>query len=231
MARQPRVLVTRHQLEPLGGLLRERGMEPVHVPVVELVPGDAPPPPGRPALALLSSATSVTRCPEVAPRLAGADIVAVGPATAAAARARGLRVAAVGGSDAAEAVDALARLARRRGGPVWIVGAEQPSPTLVAALRAWDHPVVHWPVYRRRVPAGVGAALQAVGPVDGALFTAASAVHAWADRAPPPPGVVVAIGPSTAAALRDRDVPVAGMPEHPGLAEAADVLRRLLSGG
>ncbi len=231
MARVPSVLVTRHVLDPLGALLEDRGLQPVHVPLAELVPTGAAPPRGAPALALISSATTLTLCPDVAAQLAAAQVVAVGPSTAAAVRARGLSLAAVGTSDAQEAVAALARIAVRSAGPVWIVGTERPSHSLQDALVAWGHPVVHWQVYRRQVPAGAGAALHAAGPMEGALFTAASAVDTWVSSAPPPIDVVVAIGKSTAAALQRHGVSVAGVPERPGLAAAADVMQRLLGRG
>lgn len=156
-------------------------------------------------------------------------MVAVGAATAAALRQLGVEPAFVGGSDAREAVKAMAARWREGEGPAWIVGVSQPSDTLMEALAAWGGPVRHWAVYQRLVPAGAEEALREAMPVAAVLFASGSAVHAFADRVSLGDALVVVIGEPTAAACRSRGLAVdaiAARPSMEALVEAAAGLLR-----
>ncbi len=226
--------MTRHRLAPLGALLASRGLDPVHVPLLVLEPTGDPPPPGRPDLVLVSSASTAEHCPRLVEAVGDARVVAVGPRTAAALRARGLRVHGVGESDAAEAVDLAQQLLAGRsvvGGKrpvVWTIGAELSSQRLDDALAAWDQPVARWSVYRRAAPSDATAQLQAAGPVDVAVFTSPSAVQTWAASDPPPARHLLAIGATTEQALRDLGLPVAAVAAKPSFADLADAAARVV---
>lgn len=166
--------------------------------------------------------------------LAGARLVAIGPATAAALRTRGLRVAAVPGEYRAEGViRAMVRLAGRpglRGARILIPRAAVARDLLPRALRGRGAQVDVAPVYRTR-PAregirGTAAALRR-GEVDLITFTSSSTVTAFArkfrDRRLLRGRAAAVIGPITAATARRLGFRVRVMPRAytvPALAEA-----------
>ncbi len=226
----PRVLVTRRRLRPLGDLLAERGLAPVHVPCFALEPTGAPPPAGRPDRVLITSPAVAELAPEVARVLGAAPITAVGGRTAASLRALGLRVEAVAGGEGAQALARLAA-ALRPGERAWHVGAEVVSPGLAAALAEAPFPVDRWPVYRNVAPPGLATALAAALPVDVLTFTAGSAVDRFCDHAEPGVARVAVIGRPTAEAARRRGLPVHAVAAEPTMPALADAALRALSAG
>ncbi|MCK6505202.1 uroporphyrinogen-III synthase [Myxococcota bacterium] len=215
------MLVTREELEPLGAALEARGLVAVHLPLVHLRPTGAPPPCRAPAQVLLTSAAGVASAPGLREWAGGARVIVVGDATARAARAAGLVVAAVASGSGA---DALAQLDPSLA-PTVFVGAAEPAPAVTAALAAGG--LLHWPVYARQEGPPPGAPV----PADLALVTLASpsAARAWARLVGPSGPPVVVIGATTAAAAREAGLVVAAVAARPdldALAEAAAGLPR-----
>ena len=128
-------------------------------------------------------------------------VAAVGPGTAAALRALGLRVSLLPDRSIAEGLlDALSAFAPAR---ILLAQAADARPVLADGLRAggWDVTAV---VAYRSVPVVASAAdLAAAGGADAIVFTSSSTVSAWVATGAATPPVVVSIGPATTAtALR-----------------------------
>lgn len=139
--------------EATAALLRARGLAPFLLPLFETRPIAWTPPDRRAYDALLlTSAAAVRHAGPGLEALAGLPAVAVGAATARAARAAGLEVAAVGGADARAAV----ALARERGLPRLL--------HLAARERAGDlpdaEPLVVYGADPLPVPSGAAARLE-----------------------------------------------------------------------
>jgi uroporphyrinogen III methyltransferase / synthase len=250
------IVVTRasDQAGPLCRALEEHGARVLRAPAIVL----APPRSWAPldgALARLGEYrflifTSVNGVARFFERLAekdvdvrdlkGIEIIAIGPATAAAVTARGLRVAAVPEEFRAEGIVELLEGRGVSGAGVLIPRAEVARDYLVEVLRGMGARVNVVPVYRT-VPSGEGAgevaaALRA-GEVDLVSFTSPSTVthfvgklrgRADARRLRSVPAAV--IGPITAEAARRSGFRVAVMPRRytvPALAE--EIVRRLRS--
>ena len=224
------ILLTGRRAEPLAGLLRQAGLDVRWQPLVGVEATQAAPPPGRPDVALVTSAAAVTAA-DLSAALAGARLGAVGEATAEALRACGLEPAVVGAHGAVAALDALAPSPSER---LWHVGAEQLAAPLESWLDARVGPTERWVVYRTRGVAGVAVESLLQG-VDCVVLTSPSGVEALAAAGPPPPGVaLVAIGPTTAAAIRRWGVApaaVAVAPTPAAIAQAVLGLLRRPSGG
>jgi uroporphyrinogen III methyltransferase/synthase len=170
--------------------------------------------------------------------LKGLEVVAIGPATAAALEARGLRVAAVPDEFRAEGLVKVLVGRRLEGAQVLIPRAAVARDLLVRALRARGARVDVVPVYRtlasREGIREVAAALRA-GEVDLVTFASSSTVTHFTRRFRAPSLArrlrrvpAAAIGPITARAARDEGFRVALMPRRytiPALAEA--IVRRL----
>ncbi len=247
------IVVTRarEQAAAFAGLLRDAGARVLEAPAITLAAPRSWAPVDR-ALRRLDRYlylifTSVNGVARFFERLAsrridardlkGMEVVAIGPATAAALEARGLRVAAVPEEFRAEGlVNALARK-RLDGAEVLIPRAAVARDLLVRALRARGARVDVVPVYRT-LPSRLGirevaAALRA-GEVDLVTFTSSSTVThfvrgfrapALARRLRRVPAAV--IGPITARTARREGFRVAVMPREytiPALAEA--IVRR-----
>ncbi|HEX2065803.1 MAG TPA: uroporphyrinogen-III synthase, partial [Candidatus Thermoplasmatota archaeon] len=149
-------------------------------------------------------------------------IAAVGSATALALRREGLPVHAVSRNATGEGLASAIASFPTAPGPVLVPQAQEPLGDLEAGLHRRGWTVLRWPVYATRaaappppLPAGAAAAVLA-SP------SAAQALGAAAFRAPP--GLrLVAIGPSTARAMREAGLPVhatAPSPTPAGLCEA-----------
>jgi uroporphyrinogen III methyltransferase/synthase len=241
----------RHQAASFAEALRAQGARVLLAPVIELLPPRTFAPLDR-AIARLgaydalifTSANGVARFfSRLEARradvreLKGVEVVAIGPATAAAVEARGLRVAMVPEEYRAEGI--IEALSRRdlRGAHILIPRATVARDVLVKALRSRGAEVEVVPVYRtvrsREGAAEVRAALRS-GRLDLVTFTSSSTVTSFAAlfrgrrdarllrRVP-----VAAIGPITAATARQERFRVVVMPKSytvEGLTEA--IVRR-----
>ncbi len=218
-----RVLVTRglDKADELPGLLEEAGVTVVRVPLIAAVPlvggaeikaalarvaGDSGG--DRPWL-VLSSATAVALVAE-AVGAAGLDAAAtavVGPATAAALRARGCLPDLVAPGQEAESL--AAELVRRgvSGAAVLVIAASGGRDVVAPALRAAGARVHVLESYRSMMPDGAAAQLRAElarGPVDAVTFTSGSTVRHFAAAVPIAPRcAAVCIGAVTARIARD----------------------------
>jgi uroporphyrinogen-III synthase len=215
-----RVVVTRpeDQAEGLCSRLRALGAEPVVFPVIAI----APPEPGGPldqALARLSSydwliftsvngvdcfwerLTTLAAGPDQVP---AAKVAAIGPATAAALRQRGVRVSLMPAEYRAEAI--LDEIGDVAGQTVLLPRADIARPALADGLRAKGAQVDEVPAYRTVPSTPAAAAFDALrAGVDVITFTSSSTVHNFvAQTAGLSYGdpLVACIGPVTAATAR-----------------------------
>ena len=187
----------------LADRLRELGADVIEVPTIEIVGNavvgvDV----GQYDWVAYTSANAVVRLSPVG----AARVAAVGPSTAAAIRECGAQVDLVPERAVAEAlVDAFPA----GDGRVLIPQAERARPTLAAGLRAkgWTVDVVD--AYATRSLAPTRQQLDAADRADAITFLSASATESW----PPErvPSVVVCIGPVTADAARQRQLPVSAV--------------------
>ncbi|HLG73924.1 MAG TPA: uroporphyrinogen-III C-methyltransferase [Chloroflexota bacterium] len=220
-----RVLVTRprEQSEAFAASLREAGALVYEVPVIELLPPEDWTPvdaaiqglPGYDWL-VFTSANGVRRFLERvwasgldARALASARLCAIGPETARALKAYGLRADLTPEEYVAEAV--ASALAARKPERVLIPRAKVARDVLPHMLRESGAQVDVVEVYRTECPPGAAERLAAVLPrVDVVTFTSSSTVANFVRLAgPPPPGVKVAcIGPITAQSARDHGLRV-----------------------
>lgn len=228
-----RVLVTRSE-EQAGGLaaaLRRAGAEPVLAPMIRIQP-IVPAPGLEAALAqldrydaiLLTSANAARIFAERArergaePGAVRARVLCVGPASAEAARAAGFSVHAMpaGRYDAEGLLAEVARALPPRGRRFLLPGAAAGRETLAAGLRSAGAEVDAVPIYRTEPAAADAEALRArlaAGGLDALTFTSPSTVKHFvailddASRAAASRCVVAAIGPVTAAALREAGLP------------------------
>ena len=204
------MLVTRERPGELAEMLTARGATVVHVPLVAVIdPSDG----GgalRDALSGLSgfdwlvvtSAAGAERVASAAAEVPGIRLAAVGTATARELETRAGRpvdlVPAVQRADALVAAFVEREPSPRR---VLIAQADIAAPTLADGLRAAGHEVTVVTAYRTVASEPDSADEVAVAGADAVLFASGSAVEQWCHRfgteAPP---LVVAIGPSTAAA-------------------------------
>ncbi len=203
-----RVVVTRaqHQAGALASLLAARGALVEHVPLVaieEAADGGAA---LRDALARIGSydwvvVTSPNGAERVAPALAGRGapprIAAVGAATDAALGPRSADLVARRATGAGLVADFPSGSGR-----VLIAQGDRAGPTVSEGLRALGWRVDVVTAYRTVARPPEPAAAERAPSADAVLFASGSAVGSWVEAfgavAPP---VVVAIGPSTAAAL------------------------------
>ena len=242
-----RVVVTRERLEPLGTMLRDLGAEPVHLPAIAVTdPADG----GAELAERLRRLDHYDWLVVTSPN--GAD--RVGPAAAASAvrlaavgTATGDRLARLAGRPAdlvpdvqeasALAAALLAELAGRKG-RVLLAQADRASPRLAEALLAAGLDVDVCTAYRTVTtpPDLTGLATR---PADALLLASGSAAAAWAtaveaggegaDRPMTPP-VVVAIGPSTAAAARRCGLDISAVATDHSLGGLLDALVRSVRG-
>lgn len=230
-----RVLVTRprERSEELCFLLEDEGAEVVHVPLLELLPPEDPRP-------LISAAESIQRYKWVvfasasavdalmdALREAGTTeglsrvrIAAVGPRTARTVEGYGLKVAAEPPEGTGAALYEAMRSALEAEDEVLLPAAEEGRRELEDALREHGARVTRVTAYRSQ-PAPLSSEAQALlesSPPHVALFasprTAESFLEA-AGRERLGSARLVAIGPTTAAALSQLGLPVAAVAERP----------------
>jgi len=244
-----RVLVTRtrQQASALSRLLSQQGAEPIELPALELVPRDDPRRLGRALDALardryqwvvFTSANGVDiffrRLREAgrdARAFAGARVCAIGPGTAAALAAHGLRADLVPEEFVAESVVEALRLHLRPGNRVLVPRAESARPELVEGLRSCGAKVAEVTLYHAAVPKEAPAeALEMLrrGAIDIVTFASSSAVRnllklLGGDTAPLKGPLIACIGPVTARTAREAGLEVrVEAKEHtiPGLVRA-----------
>ena len=206
------VVVTRAraQASSLAARLRELGARVVEAPAIGIEPLDAQLP-DLAAFDLLcvTSPNGARRLLEIAHdarALSGPQIAAIGPGTADALRAGGIRADIVPPRAVAESLaEALAGVEVRR---ALIARAETARDVLPDALRRRGAAVEILPLYRT-VPEPLGdAAREAARGADYVTFTSASSVRYYVEAAGVPADGqrVVSIGPITSDALRERGV-------------------------
>jgi uroporphyrinogen III methyltransferase/synthase len=228
-----RVLVTREaeQGRALARLLRERGAEPVHVPLLAFAPPHDPGPLDRALEKLdryqwmvLSSANAARA---VAQRLEasglrgggpwGPRVACIGPSTAEVARAAGIPVDAAPrrGYPPAEVAREMAIRSPLAGARVLLPRARDARHELVAALLAEGAVVEAVEAYRTERPEAACEALRAAVDegLDAVTLMSPSAVRHLAECVPPGSlaslasrAVFACIGPTTASALRGKGI-------------------------
>lgn len=222
------MLHTREQAEPLRRLLGERGLDPVHVSLIRRQSTLAPAPAGAPGVVLLTSPAAASHAVGLRAAVAGATVVAIGPATAAAARARGLEdivVAAGGGGAAVKTASALG--ADR---PVWHVRGARTSRTVAAALdRAGLYPVP-WVVYETSAAPDAAGMLARMDPPSVVCFASGSAARAYAAAGGSRAARVAVIGQDTAGETLRAGLAVHAVAHTPDLVGLADAARAAFSG-
>ena len=214
----PTVLITREHAAPLSDLLADRGVESVHVPMLQLVGTGARAPDGQPDHVLVTSAAAVRFATGLSDAVSKGRVVAVGPATARALEGAGVRVHAVGQSGGVDALD----LVPHGSGSVWYIGAREPSPGLDAALAARG--LTRWAVYRAmKRPVTV-----ADGGLDALVFTSGRTIEAYVEANGLPQLPVAVLGPSTRAAAERLSIQVDACAARPTLDALADAVAELV---
>jgi uroporphyrinogen-III synthase len=212
------------RIEAAVELLRSLGAEPVPDPMLEVeptgaVPADAP-------LVALTSKTGVELAAEAGWEPGDADLAAIGPATATAAREAGWTVDVV--PDEYTSAGLVAALESRvADGHVVVARSDHGSDVLLDGLREAGAEVTETVLYRLTRPAGAGdsAAAAAAGDLDAAAFTSSLTVENFlaaaadrgvedAARAGLADAVVGAIGPPTAETATDSGVDVDVVPDE-----------------
>jgi uroporphyrinogen III methyltransferase/synthase len=249
-----RVLVTRAegQAEKLVAMLRERGAEPLVVPLIAFEPPTDPEPLRR-ALASLADYGWVLFTSENGVRffweslthqgldaavLGNARLGAVGPGTAQALEARGLRVDVVAKEFRGEGLARVLLDAMGADRPrVLLARAEEAREVLPDTLRAAGCVVDVVPVYVTRAVKGAGERLRELlgEGVDAVMFTSASTVGSFCDALGPSAKDLLAtvkvasIGPITTEAAQKRGLDVAitaGSHTLPALVDALEASYR-----
>ena len=176
------VLVTRprEQAADTVALLEARGHRALVEPLLRIV--KLPPPavdPGGIAALLLTSANTAPLLPSV---LRSLPVLAVGEATAAAARAAGCTVLAVGTEDGRRLAEIAASMLPRRGGTLLHPGAAEPRPGLAEGLVAAGYDYRHLALYRTEPSTSLGAETVAAlrdETLDAALFFSPRTAVVW----------------------------------------------------
>jgi len=231
-----RVVVTRaaEQADALAELLRSRGAVPVVVPLVRMEPVET----GVAELAdvvpsdhdwLVVTSPNGAQAWGSVHRTWPRRIAAVGTATAGALRELGAQVDLVPGLQRAEGLVSAFGAAPPEGGSVLLVQAAGADVTAAEGLRALGWRVRAISPYRT-VPALPTAGQQlAALSADAVLFASGSAASAWVQvfgTSGPP--IVVAMGPSTAAAAEAVGLKVSLVAADHSLSGMVDALQRHL---
>ena len=240
---RPRVAVFRpddERIEAAVELLRSLGAEPVPDPMLEVeptgaVPADAP-------LVVLTSKTGVELAAEAGWEPGDADLAAIGPATAAAAREAGWTVVVVP-EEYTSAGLVAALESRVAGGRVVVARSDHGSDVLLDGLHEAGADVTETVLYRLTRPADAGdsAELAAAGDLDAAAFTSSLTVENFlaaaadrgvdeAARAGLADAVVGVIGPPTAETARERGVDVDVVPNEASFEALATAVVDALDG-
>jgi uroporphyrinogen III methyltransferase/synthase len=239
-----RVVVTRarHQASALADRLQEQGAIVVEVPVIAIIDPDDEGAALRAAVAhlgdyqwvVLTSANGVTRLGALVPdarAFGAAQVAVVGPATAAALDALGIRADLVADEAVAESLVASFPAGDGR---VLLATAAGARPVLAEGLRAkgWEVDVVE--AYRT-VAADPPApdVLAAARAADAIAFTSSSTVTRYLELAGPDavPPVVACIGPVTAATAEEAGLDVTVVAREHTVAGLVDALVAVLGDG
>lgn len=247
-----RVLVPRPagRAGELVDLLRRRGAEPWHVPLIGVTPLTQSPQLREAVGALaaggydwvaLTSAAAIAALRDTAGEMGvtlsvdrRTRVAVVGAATARAAQAAGLRVDLMPPAPGSGAALAAAWPAGESGATVLLPRSDQAAADLPDALRAAGLRVVEVCAYRTEavpVPGDVQSALRD-GDVAAVLLTSPSTARALATIGAAPGTLLVAIGEPTAAAMRAGRLPVHAIAAEPSAAGlVAALLRAARAGG
>ena len=226
-SRRPRVAVFRpddERIEAAVELLRSLGAEPVPDPMLEVEPTGAVP--ASAPLVALTSKTGVELAAAAGWEPGDADLAAIGPATAAAAREAGWTVDVV--PEEYTSAGLVAALEPRVAGErVVVARSDHGSDVLLDGLREAGADVTETVLYRLTRPAGAGdsAELAAAGDLDAVAFTSSLTVDNFlaaaadrgvedAARAGLADAVVGVIGPPTAETAADRGIDVDVVPDE-----------------
>ncbi|MEZ3162773.1 uroporphyrinogen-III synthase [Halorubrum sp. RMP-47] len=223
----PRVAVFRpgdERIETAGELLRSLGAEPVADPMLEVDPTGAVP--AAAPLVVFTSKTGVELAAEAGWDPRDADLAAIGPATAAAAREAGWTVDVVPEEYTSAGLVAALR-SRAANERVTVARSDHGSDVLLDGLRDAGAEVTETVLYRLTRPTGAGdaAELAAAGDLDAAAFTSSLTVENFlaaaadrgveeAARAGLADAVVGVIGPPTAETAADHGVDVDVVPDE-----------------
>jgi uroporphyrinogen-III synthase len=231
-----RVLVTRERLGELGSMLAARGAVAVHAPLIavrEPVDGGAALELALKGLAdhdwlIVTSAAGAERVGAAVRRTPGVRLAAVGTATARALEELGGRPV-----DLVPEVQTAASLATAFGesvesrARVLVVQADRAASTLVERLTEAGHDVSTCVGYRTEL---LTIDRSLVADADALLLASGSSVEAWVDSvglvAPP---IVVAIGPTTAAAAERFGLKISSVAADHSLAGLVTELERQFS--
>ncbi|MSQ42225.1 MAG: uroporphyrinogen-III C-methyltransferase [Dehalococcoidia bacterium] len=252
-----RVLVTRTrgQASTLVELLRAEGAVPVVLPAIELERRADPAAvwsslarlrAGGYAWAVFTSANAaevyldlIAECGADARAFAGCRLCAIGPATARALAARGLRADLVAEQAAGEGVVAALRAQGIAGASVLLPRAEGGPDALPAGLREAGASVDELPLYLSAPPATAppkALALVRAGKIDAVTFTSSSTVRNLAallggDLSPLRGATIACIGPMTAQAAAEAGLPPQVVAEEQSVAGLVAALRAQLASG
>jgi uroporphyrinogen-III synthase len=222
----PRVAVFRpadERIEDAKALLASLGADPVADPMLAVEPTDATPEDAP--YVVLTSKTGVELAAEAGWEPGDATLVAIGPATAEAARAAGWTVDLV--PDEYTSAGLVAALEDRVDGEhVEVARSDHGSDVLLAGLREAGATVTETVLYRLTRPsdAGESAAMAAAGDLDAAAFTSSLTVTHFLDAAAERgvreaaieglnDAVVGVIGPPTAETAADSGIDVDVVPD------------------
>jgi uroporphyrinogen III methyltransferase/synthase len=238
------VVVTRPRgdVDDLSEALRGAGARVVALPVIEIkAPEDGGAALARAVCALeryqwvaFTSANAVRRLlglmPDVA-SLGDARLAAVGPATAAALRERGLVPDLVAERTSAEGLADAFPAAPAPGAAVLFPAAAGARRTLPDALRAKGWTVDEVVAYRTvRAPPPPGALAEQLASATAVIFASPSAVEAYVELRMPDgralivPPIVACIGPLTATAARAKGLEVSVVARRASAADVVDAL-------
>jgi uroporphyrinogen-III synthase len=232
-----RVLVTRERLGELGAVLSARGAIPVHAPLIAVrdpIDGGAALRRQLRRLAdddwlIVTSVAGAERVGEAARRVRGVRLAAVGTATA-----RVLGQLADRPVDVVPRVQTGAALAEAFVESVegtvriLVVQADRAAPALVDRLIEAGHDVTTCVGYRTEL---LGVDPEVAADSDALLFASGSSVEAWvASVGVATPPIVVAIGPTTAAAAERLGLKISSVAADHSLAGLVAELERQFSG-
>jgi uroporphyrinogen-III synthase len=233
---RPRVITTRDEPGEVDRLLIAAGFEVVHVPLIEIV--DVDPAPLERCLARLDEFEWLIVTSQHGARRVGA-----------AARDRATRLASVGTRTAAE----LESLAGRRvdivperqtgaslvdamppgsGARVLLAQADLADGTVATGLEAKGYAVTTVTAYRTRTRRPVRLEREAMAAADAVTFASGSSAVAWVEAVgTETPPLVIAIGPTTAAAARRAGLDVTHVAaDHSVAGLVAEVIRAVADG-
>lgn len=233
-----RVVVTRARPGELASKLSERGAVVVHVPLIEVVDADDGGRALRDALndlaafdwVMVTSAEGAERVGAAVRHTPGVRLAAVGTTTA--------RVLAQLGGRVVDVVPAVQRAEELAAAfvaecsspqRVLIAQAERAEPGLAAALRDAGHDVTTVTAYRTIAAVPDADTVRAASDADAVVFASGSAVESWcAAFGTHSPPIVVAIGPTTAAAAQRMGLVLSGVAGDHSLDGLVSELERLV---